>query len=58
MAATIHATPLGDLIEHDTDVDDDSCVCGPTAVPLDINGVTAWVYVHPSLDGREIWEDD
>ncbi|MFE9777696.1 hypothetical protein ACFYPA_06015 [Streptomyces sp. NPDC005775] len=58
MAATAHVTPRNDLIEHDTEADDASCVCGPTTVPLDINGSAAWVYVHPSLDGREALEAD
>ncbi|MEU1434072.1 hypothetical protein ABZ438_08225 [Streptomyces sp. NPDC005786] len=58
MAATVHVAPLDDLIEHDTEVDDASCVCGPATVPLDINGSAAWVYVHPSLDGREVLEAD
>ncbi|MGW0780315.1 hypothetical protein [Streptomyces sp. NPDC002913] len=54
MAATVHVTPLDDLIEHDTDSDDSSCVCGPQEVPLDLGGgFIAWAYVHASLDGRE-----
>ena len=59
MAATVHVTPLGDLIDHETDVDDGSCVCGPTTVALELgHGLIAWAYVHPSLDGREQAEGD
>lgn len=49
----LHVTPVHDLIEHDTGVDDD-CACGPTEQPLKReDGSVSWVAVHHSLDGRE-----
>jgi hypothetical protein len=49
-----HVTPVGDLIEHDTDGD---CICGPTAEPVERDdGSFGWVMVHHSLDGREASE--
>ncbi len=46
-----HVHPVADLIDHDTDHDDD-CVCGPTVefVP------GGKVIVHHSLDNREAAE--
>lgn len=54
MTDTLHAVPLGDLIEHDTSAAEADCVCGPrtTAVPRD-DGSTGWLITHRSLDGRE-----
>jgi len=43
----IHVLPNDDLVEHDNSED---CVCGPDAYLED----GSWVYVHHSLDGREI----
>ncbi|MGW1154447.1 hypothetical protein ACWD45_24585 [Streptomyces rubiginosohelvolus] len=57
MAATVHVTPLNDLIEHDTDSEEPSCVCGPQTVPVEVGGLVAWAYVHASLDGREFVEE-
>jgi hypothetical protein len=57
MAATVHIAPVDDLIEHDTDTGDSSCVCGPEVVPVEIEGLIAWAYVHASLDGREFAEE-
>lgn len=41
-----------DLIAHEID---ENCVCGPTpeAVKRD-DGSVGWLYVHHSLDGREL----
>ncbi|MEU9611914.1 hypothetical protein AB0D56_10215 [Streptomyces sp. NPDC048209] len=58
MAATIHVTPLNDLVAHNTDSDDASCVCGPQTVPVEIGGQIAWAFVHASLDGREFAGED
>lgn len=57
MAATVHVTPLDDLVEHDTDSEEPSCVCGPKTVPIELDGSVAWAYVHASLDGREFAEE-
>lgn len=53
---TSHVHPLGDLIEHDIDSDGD-CVCVPCTEPVtgDGGGVS-WMYIHASLDGRELTE--
>lgn len=38
--------------------EDEDCVCGPTAVPVKTSdGSVNWVFVHHSLDGRELHED-
>jgi hypothetical protein len=54
MGQTVHVYPDRDLIEHNTDGDDD---CGPTteAVP-DGEGGFGWLINHHSLDGRELRE--
>ncbi|WP_434744669.1 hypothetical protein [Streptomyces sp. A-14] len=57
MGATVHVIPLNDLVEHDTDSEEPSCVCGPNAVPIEVGGVVVWAYVHASLDGRELAEE-
>ncbi len=42
---------LGD-IEHELNAD---CVCGPRVEPVtQDDGSIDWVYVHHSLDGREL----
>lgn len=48
----IHCTPVGDLIEHDTDHQED-CVCGPRVDRHETPYGDVWVYVHHSLDRRE-----
>jgi hypothetical protein len=49
---SIHAYPVNDLIEHDTDSSD--CICGPRVEPVERDdGSYGWVVVHHSLDGRE-----
>lgn len=55
---TVHVTPRGDLIEHDTTTDY-GCPCGPTSEPArrDEDGSIHWVMVHHSLDGRETEEE-
>lgn len=52
---TSHLFPTSDLIEHDLDSDGD-CVCGPVVepVPRDEHGGFGWMYLHSSLDGREL----
>lgn len=54
---TVHVSPIGDLIEHDTDGGE--CPCGPTleAVERD-DGSYGWVLIHHALDGREFSEPD
>jgi len=43
-----------DLIEHELT---DDCPCGPTPEPVKCDdGSVGWVYVHHSLDGRELAE--
>lgn len=50
----IHVVPNGDLIEHPTDP---SCTCGPRCEPVPRgDGTIRWVYIHHSLDGRELHE--
>lgn len=50
-----HVYPAGDLVAHETNGED--CVCIPRveAVATDSGG-TNWLYVHHSLDGRELRE--
>ncbi len=51
-----HVFPINDLIVHDTDHGDD-CVCGPTVEPIEnAHGTISWLYIHHSLDGRELTE--
>ena len=48
-----HVIPMGDLIEHESELAD-GCPCGPTHQPvLNRVGGQVWVAVHHSLDGRE-----
>lgn len=47
--SNLHVVPVDDLIEHETDED---CVCSPTPR----FGEGGPVYVHHSLDGREVTE--
>lgn len=52
---TVHVSPVGDLIEHETEGDD--CPCGPEAEPVEReDGSVGWVISHHSLDGRELAE--
>lgn len=44
----IHVVPVDDVIEHN--ITDGDCICGPEPVE-DADGI---VYMHPSLDGREV----
>lgn len=49
-----HVFPVEDLIEHDTEGD---CICIPRVEAMtDGDGPTDWLYVHSSLDGRELEE--
>ncbi len=51
----VHVYPVGDQVAHD--IDDDGCVCGPTAEPVKrADGSVGWLYIHHSLDGRELTE--
>ncbi len=44
----------GDLVQHEMTED---CVCGPTPEPVKReDGSMGWLYVHHSLDGREMSE--
>lgn len=45
----LHVTPSKDLIEHEPS---DQCPCGPHVQVVDRCG--GWLYVHHSLDGREM----
>lgn len=48
-----HVTPSRE-IDHEVSED---CPCGPTASPVKRgDGSCGWVYIHHSLDGREIRE--
>lgn len=50
-----HVIPVNDLIEHQVD---ENCPCGPAADPVKRDdGSVGWLYVHHSLDGRELDED-
>ncbi len=51
----LHAVPIGDLIEHDCE-HQEACVCGPRVELHDTEQGDAWLYVHHSLDRREVRE--
>lgn len=52
----MHTMPINDLVEHESSED---CICGPTCNPVERNdGTIGYLYVHHSLDGREMLEDD
>lgn len=49
----VHTRPADDLIEHATDGSD--CICIPEVIPVEReDGSIGYVYVHHSLDGREL----
>jgi len=49
---TLHVHPLDDIIRHEVTED---CPCGPTLNPVHRDdGSYGWLYVHHSLDGREL----
>jgi hypothetical protein len=51
---TLHVTPIGDLVDHDTSTTEADCVCGPEVRPADQDdGSIGRLLVHHSLDGRE-----
>ena len=53
----IHVIPDNDLIEHETELDDD-CPCGPEVQPVEReDGSMSWLYHHSALDGRDLEED-
>ncbi|MEV0917833.1 hypothetical protein AB0I93_26695 [Streptomyces sp. NPDC049967] len=59
MTATVHVAPISDLIEHETESDEPTCICGPVTMPIElVDGLIAWAHVHVSLDGRERGEGD
>lgn len=50
-----HVYPVDDIVDHDTV--GDKCVCGPTLrCEFNEDMSVAWIYVHHSLDGRELKE--
>jgi hypothetical protein len=50
-----HVHPVGDLVEHELVAD--RCLCGPRPVPaVTCTGEQVVIYVHASLDGRELAE--
>lgn len=50
-----HVYPVDDLIDHEAD--SDNCVCIPRVEAMTEGpGPTDWLYVHSSLDGRELEE--
>lgn len=48
-----HVIPAFDLIEHEED-NEGSCVCGPTPVKVESEEANSLIYLHNSLDGREV----
>lgn len=51
---TLHVMPVDDLVEHQPS---DECVCHPSPDPVERkDGTYGWLYVHHSLDGREVEE--
>jgi len=51
---TMHVMPINDLVPHFTT---DECICGPrTEAVFRDDGSNGWVVIHPSLDGRELYE--
>lgn len=49
-----HSLPQDDLVEHSVSP---WCVCGPSLLPVRMAlGVQGSLYVHASLDGRELVE--
>ena len=52
----LHVVPNGDHIEHDSYTEGE-CVCGPETMPVEKDdGSFTYIYVHHSLDGRELGE--
>lgn len=52
-SGSVHVRPVGDLIEHSWA----DCPCGPAVQPVKRDdGSCGWLYVHHSLDGRELAE--
>jgi hypothetical protein len=49
----VHVVPVGDLVYHESE----DCWCGPhvEGVFRD-DGSNGWLYVHHSIDGRELSE--
>ncbi|MEU0236795.1 hypothetical protein ABZ234_03825 [Nocardiopsis sp. NPDC006198] len=56
---TVHVVPNNDLIEHDWQTYEATCVCGPTTRLIKReDGSIGWVITHNSLDGREAHEQE
>lgn len=52
----VNVIPDGDLLPHQFS---DDCVCGPrTEAVFRDDGSNGWMFVHSSLDGRELSEPD
>jgi hypothetical protein len=54
---TVHVVPPGDLVGHETDTDDPTCVCGPrheAVFDQEIGSCDGWLIIHHSLDAREL----
>lgn len=52
----MHALPVDDLIDHDTD-EDGACVCGPLVVlRADGDWSFCFLVIHQPLDGRDGYE--
>lgn len=49
-----HVVPDDDLIDHSTA--EDSCVCGPKVEIVPTPKGDTHIYIHASLDGRELVE--
>lgn len=50
----VHVWPEDDLVDHDPEDDDGTCVCGPRVAPvLRDDGSCGWLITHHALDGRE-----
>lgn len=57
VSEAIHVFPPNDLVWHDIDEEGGACVCGPSPeLATDDDGEDVWVYIHHSLDGRELDE--
>ncbi|GGU62777.1 MULTISPECIES: hypothetical protein [Streptomyces] len=55
MSSLAHAVPLNDLIRHETETTEPTCICGPETQPVEqLDGTIDWLLMHHSLDGREI----
>lgn len=52
----VHVLPLADVVAH-AETPDGECICCPQVEPVSRpDGSIGWMYVHHSLDGRELVE--